>query len=73
MTVGHTSCYIVVMPNQRAVNKKQFGITLTKEEVARIDAAAQSAGMTRTEFMRKAAMAAIEAEKDNNGTTREEK
>lgn len=47
------------MPNQRAVNKKQFGITLTKEEVARIDAAAKEAGMTRTEFMRQAALAAL--------------
>ena len=47
------------MPNQRAVNKKQFGITLTKEEVARIDAAAKEAGLTRTEFMRQAALAAL--------------
>jgi uncharacterized protein (DUF1778 family) len=47
------------MPNQRAVNKKQFGITLTKEEISRIDAAAREAGMTRTEFMRQAALAAL--------------
>lgn len=62
------------MPNQRAVNKKQFGITLTKEEVARIDAAAQAAGMTRTEFMRQAALAALaEAQNANLGTIREGK
>ena len=47
------------MPNQRAANKKQFGITLTKEEIDRIDAAAAAAGMTRTEFMRRAALAAL--------------
>ena len=62
------------MPNQRAVNKKQFGITLTKEEVARIDAAAQAAGMTRTEFMRQAALAALaEAQNANLETNREGK
>ena len=41
------------MPNQRAANKRQFGITLTKEEVAKIDAAAKKAGVTRTEFIRR--------------------
>ncbi len=62
------------MPNQRAVNKKQFGITLTKEEVARIDAAAQAAGMTRTEFMRQAALAALAGtQKVNQETTKEGK
>lgn len=56
------------------MNKKQFGITLTKEEVARIDAAAQAAGMTRTEFMRQAALAALaEAQNANLKTNREGK
>lgn len=50
------------MPNQRAANKKQFGITLTKEEIDRIDEAARAAGLTRTEFMRRAALAALAAE-----------
>lgn len=50
------------MPNQRAANKKQFGITLTKEEIDRIDEAAKAAGLTRTEFMRRAALAALAAE-----------
>ena len=60
------------MPNQRAVNKKQFGITLTKEEVARIDAAAKEAGLTRTEFMRQAALAALAADKARTELVTEE-
>lgn len=57
------------MPNQRAANKKQFGITLTKEEIAKIDAAAKAAGLTRTEFMRRAALAMVV--KGNKETTKE--
>lgn len=52
------------MPNQRAANKKQFGVTLTKEEVARIDAAAAALGITRTEFIRQSALAALAKAKD---------
>lgn len=52
------------MPNHRAANKKQFGITLKKDEVDRIDAAARAAGLTRTEFMRRAAIAAMQSRVD---------
>lgn len=41
------------MPNKRASNKQQFGITFTKEEVAKIDSAAPADGITRTEFIRR--------------------
>lgn len=59
-----TPCYSMGMPNQRAANKKQFGVTLTKEEVARIDAAAAALGMTRTEFIRQSALAALAKTKE---------
>ena len=61
------------MPNQRAANKKQFGITLTKEEIDRIDAAAAAAGMTRTEFMRRAALAALAKDDGIVEKTKEDK
>lgn len=48
------------MPNQRAANKQQFGLTLKKDELAKIDAAAAALGLTRTEFIRRSALAAIE-------------
>lgn len=54
------------MPNQRAANKKQFGVTLTKEEVARIDAAAAALGITRTEFIRQSALAALAKAKEQS-------
>ena len=44
------------MPNQRAADKRQFGVTLKKDEVAAIDAAAARLGMTRTEFIRMATL-----------------
>lgn len=61
-----TPCYIAGMPNQRAANKKQFGVTLTKEEVARIDAAAAALGITRTEFIRQSALAALAKAKEQS-------
>lgn len=44
------------MPNQRATNKKQFGLTLTKEVVAAIDADAAKLGITRTDYIREAVL-----------------
>ncbi len=44
------------MPNQRATNKKQFGVTLTKEVVAAIDADAAKLGITRTDYIREAVL-----------------
>ena len=49
------------MPNQRAANKQQFGITFNKEDLAAIDAAAKAEGITRTEFILRAAKKYLEA------------
>ncbi|MGN0828184.1 MAG: ribbon-helix-helix protein, CopG family [Akkermansia sp.] len=58
------------MPNQRAADKRQFGVTLKKDEVAAIDAAAARLGITRTEFIRIATLEQIkrdaEVEQDKN-------
>lgn len=51
-----TPSYDPLMPNQRASNKKQFGVTLTKAEVAAIDAAAAKLGITRTDYIREAVL-----------------
>lgn len=50
------------MPNQRAADKRQFGVTLKKEEIALIDAAAARLGITRTEFIRLATMEQVKKE-----------
>lgn len=47
------------MPNKRADNKKQFTAAFRREELARIDALAQKLGITRTEFLRRAAAEAV--------------
>jgi len=44
------------MPGQRATNKKQFTAAFTRDELNAIDAAAARQGITRTEFLRRAAM-----------------
>lgn len=44
------------MPNKRADNKKQFTAAFEKVELEAIDAMARELGMTRTEFLRLAAM-----------------
>lgn len=44
------------MPNQRATNKKQFTAAFDKAELAAIDNEARKLGITRTEFLRMAAM-----------------
>lgn len=54
------------MPNKRADDKKQFTAAFRKEELARIDALAQKLGITRTEFLRKAAEEALRNWNDNN-------
>lgn len=56
------------MPNQRAANKQQFGLTLKKDELAKIDAAAAALGLTRTEFIRRSALAAIEQQNQQHKT-----
>lgn len=63
--VGYT-CYIVVMPGQRATDKKQFTAAFKKAELAAIDAAAARLGLTRTEFLRRAAMRQVELESQKN-------
>ncbi len=50
------------MPGQRATNKKQFTAAFTKEELAAIDDAASRLGVTRTEFLRRAAMRQVQLE-----------
>lgn len=50
------------MPGQRATNKKQFTAAFTKEELAAIDSAAVRLGLTRTEFLRRAAMRQVQLE-----------
>lgn len=50
------------MPGQRATNKRQFTAAFTKEELAAIDAAAARLGVTRTEFLRRAAMRQVQLE-----------
>lgn len=52
----YPTCYDVVMPNQRATNKKQFTAAFDKAELAAIDNEARKLGITRTEFLRMAAM-----------------
>ncbi len=47
------------MPNKRADNKKQFTAAFRREELDRIDALAQKLGITRTEFLRRAAAEAV--------------
>jgi len=52
------------MPGQRATDKKQFTAAFKKAELAAIDAAAARLGLTRTEFLRRAAMRQVELEKN---------
>lgn len=66
LTRWDTPCYSTVMPNKRADDKKQFTAAFRKEELARIDAFAQKLGITRTEFLRKAAEEALRNWNDNN-------
>ncbi len=47
------------MPGQRATNKKQFTAAFTREELSAIDAEAARLGISRTEFLRRAAMAQV--------------
>lgn len=44
------------MPNQRARDKRQFSVVFTKEELAEVDALAEYYGMSRTAFLRQAAV-----------------
>ena len=53
------------MPGQRASNKKQFTAAFTKEELAKIDEMANKMGISRTEFLRRAAMEAVESANSN--------
>ena len=50
------------MPGQRATNKRQFTAAFTKDELAAIDAAAERLSLTRTEFLRRAAMYQVKLE-----------
>ena len=52
-------------PNQRATDKQQFGITLKKDELAKIDKSAKRLGLTRTEFMRRASLNLVDAVQNN--------
>ena len=61
--VGYT-CYYMGMPGQRATDKKQFTAAFKKEELAAIDAAAARLGLTRTEFLRRAAMRQVKLEQE---------
>ena len=47
------------MPNSRASNKQQFGLTFKKSEVAAIDKRCEELGITRTDFFRMATAAAL--------------
>ena len=62
LTRWDTPWYSPVMPGQRATNKKQFTAAFTKDELAAIDAAAARLGVTRTEFLRRAAMRQVQLE-----------
>lgn len=57
-------------PNQRATDKQQFGITLKKDELAKIDKSAKRLGLTRTEFMRRASLKLVDAVQNNGITTK---
>lgn len=73
--VGYTD-YNVGMPGQRAANKKQFTAAFTVDELKSIDEAAKREGITRTEFLRRAAHLLLnkdEATKTNNNNTESEK
>lgn len=43
------------MPGVRATDKKQFTAAFKKDELEKIDAEARRMGITRTEFLRRAA------------------
>lgn len=51
------------MPGQRATDKKQFTAAFKKDELNAIDAIAARLGLTRTEFLRRAAMREVALEK----------
>ncbi len=61
------------MPGQRATNKRQFTAAFTKDELAAIDAAAAKLGVTRTEFLRRAAMREVKKEAQMGETIKQEK
>lgn len=61
------------MPGQRATNKRQFTAAFTKDELAAIDAAAARLGVTRTEFLRRAAMRQVQKEAQMGETIKQEK
>ena len=50
------------MPGQRASDKKQFTAAFKKEELDAIDYVASRLGLTRTEFLRRAAMREVKLE-----------
>jgi hypothetical protein len=50
------------MPGQRATDKRQFTAAFKKEELAAIDSMAARLGLTRTEFLRRAAMREVALE-----------
>ena len=47
--------YNADMPGKRASNKRQFTAAFPVDELRAIDEAARSAGITRTDFLRRAA------------------
>lgn len=51
------------MPGQRATDKKQFTAAFKKDELNAIDTVAARLGLTRTEFLRRAAMREVALEK----------
>lgn len=48
------------MPNKRAANMRNVTTTFDKDDLAKVDAAARAAGMTRSEYMRLAALKLID-------------
>lgn len=53
------------MPGVRATDKKQFTAAFKKDELEKIDAEARKMGITRTEFLRRAAAQFLKEWKDN--------
>ena len=70
--MGYTD-YNVGMPGQRAANKKQFTAAFTVDELKSIDEAAKREGITRTEFLRRAAQLLLDKtdEAKTNNTNKE--
>ena len=54
------------MPNQRDKNKKLFSVSMDKKTLAQIEAVCKELGITRVEFLRRAAEEKLSAKKKGN-------